>query len=68
MRAASTSPRQGVYQSPRIFIDGFANALWVAVGFSAVGALAALVMPRRRRASEAPTAGQPALALGSEAA
>ena len=65
---ASVFARHGVYNSPRTFIDGFTNALWVAVGFSAVAALAALVMPRRQRASEAPTAGQLTLALGSEAA
>ena len=65
---ASVFGRHGVYDSPRVFVDGFTNALWVAVGFSAVAALAALVTPGRRRASEAPAARQPTLALGSEAA
>jgi hypothetical protein len=46
---ASVFARQGVYQSPRVFIDGFTNALWVGVGFSALGLVAALLAPTRRR-------------------
>jgi hypothetical protein len=42
---ASVFTRHGVYASPRIFIDGFTDALWVAVGFSLVGAFAATLMP-----------------------
>jgi EmrB/QacA subfamily drug resistance transporter len=58
---ASVFARHGVYTSPRTFIDGFTQALWVAVGFSVIGALAALLMPGRRR-SQAPTiVAQPAL-------
>jgi hypothetical protein len=34
-----------VYGSPQLFVDGFTHALWVAVGFSAVGILAALLVP-----------------------
>jgi EmrB/QacA subfamily drug resistance transporter len=45
---ASVFTRHGVYASPRIFIDGFTAALWVAVGFSLVGAFAATLMPGRR--------------------
>jgi EmrB/QacA subfamily drug resistance transporter len=46
---ASVFARQGVYHSPRVFIDGFTQALWVGVGFSAIGCAAALLMPTRRR-------------------
>src|SRR6202165_5163030 len=42
---ASVFVRQGVYQSPRAFIDGFTQALWVGVGFSAFGLAAALLAP-----------------------
>jgi EmrB/QacA subfamily drug resistance transporter len=50
---ASVFARQGVYHSPRVFIDGFTQALWVGVGFSALGCAAALLAPRRRRTDEA---------------
>jgi EmrB/QacA subfamily drug resistance transporter len=63
---ASVFARHGVYHSPRIFIHGFTNALWVAVGFSTVGSLAALVMPGRQRPHETQLTSQ--LALGNEAA
>jgi EmrB/QacA subfamily drug resistance transporter len=46
---ASVFARQGVYHSPRVFIDGFTQALWVGVGLSAIGCAAALLMPTRRR-------------------
>jgi MFS family permease len=49
---ASVFARQGVYHSPRIFIDGFTQALWVGVGFSALGSVAALLGPRRKRTVE----------------
>ncbi|HEX4188202.1 MAG TPA: MFS transporter [Solirubrobacteraceae bacterium] len=39
---AGVFARSGVYTSNRIFIDGFTQALWVAVGFSALGFVAAL--------------------------
>jgi EmrB/QacA subfamily drug resistance transporter len=39
---AAVFARHGVYASERTFIDGFTQALWVAVGFSALGFLAAL--------------------------
>ena len=60
---ASVFARQGVYQSPRVFIDGFTQALWVGVGFSAVGCVAALMMPTRERAA---LANKPSIALGVE--
>jgi MFS family permease len=46
---ASVFARQGVYHSPRVFIDGFTQALWVGVGFSAIGCAAALLVPGHRR-------------------
>jgi EmrB/QacA subfamily drug resistance transporter len=64
---ASIFARHGVYQSPRVFIDGFTQALWVGAGFSALGVLAALFMPARARTRQAPAVAQP-LALGGEAA
>jgi EmrB/QacA subfamily drug resistance transporter len=59
---ASVFSRQGVYHSPRVFIDGFTQALWVAAGFSALGVLAALFMPAHKRAQEAPADAEPAFA------
>jgi EmrB/QacA subfamily drug resistance transporter len=47
---ASVFARQGVYHSPRVFIDGFTQALWVGVGLSAAGCAAALLAPRGRTA------------------
>jgi hypothetical protein len=60
---ASVFARHGAYQSPRVFIDGFTQALWVGVGFSAVGCVAALMMPTRERAA---LANKPSIALGVE--
>ena len=53
---ASVFARQGIYHSPRVFIDGFTQALWVGVGFSAAGCAAALFMPTRRRTAPASAA------------
>ena len=50
----------GGYASPAAFVDGFGDAIWVAVALSAVGALAALFTgPSWRRDRPAPLA-QPA--------
>jgi hypothetical protein len=65
---ASVFARQGVYHSPHLFISGFTQALWVGAGFSALGVLAGLAMPVRRRAQRAASGEQPALALGGEPA
>jgi EmrB/QacA subfamily drug resistance transporter len=46
---ASVFARPGVYTSHRAFIDGFTQALWVAVGFSVVGVVAALFTAGRRQ-------------------
>jgi MFS family permease len=65
---ASVFARPGVYHSPAIFIDGFTQALWVGVGFSALGVAAALLAPARRRPTEATAVAHPGLALSQEAA
>ena len=46
---ASVFARHGVYSSPRAFVDGFTSALWVAVGFSLAGGIAALLTAARPR-------------------
>ena len=53
---ASVFARHGAYHSPRVFIDGFTQALWVGVGLSALGSAAALLLPRRKRTVEASAA------------
>jgi EmrB/QacA subfamily drug resistance transporter len=65
---ASVFARQGVYHSPRVFVTGFTQALWVGAGLSAFGVVAALLMPAEKRADEAPAVAQPGLALSGEAA
>jgi EmrB/QacA subfamily drug resistance transporter len=59
---ASVFARQGVYHSPRVFIDAFTQALWVGVGFSALGCAAALLAPGRRRSARAVPAAPAVLA------
>jgi EmrB/QacA subfamily drug resistance transporter len=49
---ASVFARHGVYTSPRVFVDGFTQALWVAVGFSALGVVAALLTAGRGHGHE----------------
>jgi EmrB/QacA subfamily drug resistance transporter len=44
---ASVFARQGVYTSPTTFVHGFTQALWVAVGFSGLGVIAALLTASR---------------------
>jgi hypothetical protein len=46
---ASVFARRGVYTSHRAFVDGFTQAIWVAVGFSALGVVAALFTAGRRQ-------------------
>jgi MFS family permease len=46
---ASVFARHGVYASPDAFVHGFTHALWVAVGFSGAGVVAALLTAARRR-------------------
>jgi EmrB/QacA subfamily drug resistance transporter len=63
---ASVFARDGVYDSPQTFVDGFTQALWVGVGLSAVGAAAALLAPGRRRGDRVSPVAQPARALSAE--
>jgi hypothetical protein len=51
---ASVFARHGVYASPQQFIDGFAPAVWVAVGFSAFGIVPALLAGGSRGGAAAP--------------
>ncbi len=60
---AAVFTRPGVYRSPRLFVDGFSPALWIAAGLSALGIAAALLAPARRLSGPAPVVAQPALAL-----
>jgi EmrB/QacA subfamily drug resistance transporter len=46
---ATVFARPGVYASPSTFVSGFSDALWVAVGLSAVGVAAALLTGARPR-------------------
>jgi hypothetical protein len=62
---ATVFARHGVYASAQTFVDGFAPALWVAVGFSGLGVLAALLSTgrggaRAGRGLEAALVGEPA--------
>jgi EmrB/QacA subfamily drug resistance transporter len=57
---ASIFSSYGGYESGQTFVDGLVPAVWVGAAVVALGALAALAMPRRRRPSEAPV-GEPSL-------
>jgi MFS family permease len=46
---AAVFTHQGSYSSPHAFVDGFAPALWVGAGVSALGIVAALLAPGRPR-------------------
>jgi cytochrome c biogenesis factor len=51
---------RGGYESGQAFVDGLVPAIWVGAVVVALGALAALFIPRRRRAeAEAGTALSP---------
>jgi hypothetical protein len=50
---ASVFARHGVYPSHSAFAAGFSQAIWVAVGFSVLGFLAALFTAGRRGRQEA---------------
>ncbi len=51
---ASVFARHGVYTSKTAFVDGFTHALWVAVVFSGIGAVAALATAAHPRHLEEP--------------
>jgi hypothetical protein len=53
----------GSYASPAAFVDGFGPAIGVAAALSALGAVAGLALPGRRRTAVAPV---PALATGAQ--
>jgi hypothetical protein len=57
---AGVFARHGVYSSHATFVDGFSAALWVAVGFSGLGVIAALLTAPRvhARAPELALAGE----------
>jgi EmrB/QacA subfamily drug resistance transporter len=63
---AAVLARRGIYTSPRIFVQGFSPALWVAVGLSAVGLAAAVLSPGRRRGQEQSMT-EPVLGLAGQA-
>jgi EmrB/QacA subfamily drug resistance transporter len=63
---AAVFARRGIYSSPRLFIDGFSAALWVGVGLSALGMIAAALSPGRSSASDEPAVREPALAFAAE--
>jgi hypothetical protein len=62
---AAVFARHGVYGSPRLFVQGFIPALWVGVGLTIIGALAAALYPGRDPKTE-PAVSEPALAFAAE--
>jgi MFS family permease len=64
---AAVFTHQGGYGSPQTFVDGFAPALWVAAGLSALGIVAALLAAGRPRVrDEAAGALEPALSYSGD--
>jgi MFS family permease len=56
---ASVFAANGSYASPQAFTDGMTSAIWVGAAVLAAGALIALLVPGKRRATEtAPAVGQ----------
>ena len=51
---ASIFTSHGSYASPQAFVDGLVPAIWVGAVVVALGAVAALLIPRRRRLEGAP--------------
>ena len=49
----------GGYESGQAFVDGLVPAVWVGAIVVGLGAVAALFIPRKRRAAEAPVAVEP---------
>jgi predicted MFS family arabinose efflux permease len=50
---ASVFAREGGYESAQAFTDGLVPALWIGAVVVAVGAVVALLIPRKRRPAEA---------------
>ena len=68
---ASIFARAGGYESPETFNDGLVPALWVGAVVVGVGALLALLIPRKRRPAEATahiTETEPEAVVAAEAA
>jgi hypothetical protein len=63
---AAVFTHQGGYSSPHAFVDGFAPALWVGAGVSALGIVAALLAPGRARRAHVPAVLQPVPVLNGE--
>jgi hypothetical protein len=42
----------GGYETPQSYVDGLVPAVWVGAVVVGIGALAALIIPRRRRPAE----------------
>jgi MFS family permease len=63
---AAIFTHQGGYTSPHAFVDGFAPALWIAAGISALGVAAALLAPGRLRAEKIAALDQPARIFAGE--
>jgi EmrB/QacA subfamily drug resistance transporter len=63
---AAVFTHQGGYRSPQVFVDGFAPALWVGAGLSALGVAAALLSPGRPRREMSVTVMQSASDLVTE--
>ena len=59
---ASVFTDAGGYASPQAYVDGLVPAVWVGAAVLAVGALIALLVPRRPAATEARASGEHALA------
>jgi len=51
---ASVFSSYGGYESGQAFVDGLVPAVWVGAVVVALGAVAALFIPRKRREAEAP--------------
>ena len=58
---ASVFSSYGGYESGQAFVDGLVPAIWVGAIVVALGAVAALFIPRKQRAAEAPAAVEPEL-------
>jgi EmrB/QacA subfamily drug resistance transporter len=63
---AAVFTHEGGYSSPRVFIDGFAPALWVGAALSGLGVVAALLSPGRLHADQVAAVLQPAPSLDGE--
>jgi MFS family permease len=63
---AAVFTRHGVYESPRVFVDGFQPALLTGAALTALGIFAAVLAPGRASPQEVSVAPQAALAFAAE--